>query len=93
MQAAEAAYRVGGAAAALGLGQTALLADALGLAWRYGALAGPPRGDPALLAQAAETLRAALYKIAAGMAPPDLSAARTALGGYLAASGGAGASA
>lgn len=93
LQAAEAAYRVGGAAAALGLGQTALLADALGLAWRYGAIAGQPRGDPALLAQAAETLRAALYKIAAGMAPPDLSAARTALGGYLAASGGAGASA
>jgi hypothetical protein len=84
LQAAAAAERVGAAAAALGLGQAALLADALSLAWRHGALAGATQTDTGLLAQAAEALRAALYKIAAGMPPPDLANARGALADYLA---------
>ncbi len=80
LRAAQAAYRVGSAACALGLGHTALLADALGLAWRRRAHLGAGLApSPVACAQAAEALRAALHKIAAGMAPPDLSAARAAL--------------
>ncbi|WP_323118625.1 hypothetical protein [Burkholderia alba] len=85
LQAADAAYRIGAAACALGLGQMALLADALGLAWRRSAHAGPPSEDgAAVLTQAAEALRAALHKIAAGVAPSDLSTACWALADLLA---------
>jgi hypothetical protein len=65
----------------LGLGHVALLADALGLAWRRRAHAGV--STPAVrahviveapaasaLEQAAEALRAMLHKVAAGVAPP-----------------------
>jgi hypothetical protein len=74
--AAQAAYRVGAAAQALGLGHVALLADALGLAWRrhaYAARAGSPQAAPARrpIEQAAEALRAMLLRVAAGVAPPD----------------------
>ncbi|WP_109478917.1 hypothetical protein [Paraburkholderia sp. C35] len=80
LQAGDAAYRLGAAASALGLGQVALLADALGLAWRRRAHAGvstpavrahivvePP--DARSLEAAAEALRAMLHKVAAGIAP------------------------
>jgi hypothetical protein len=74
--AAQAAYRVGAAAQALGLGHVALLADALGLAWRrhaYAARVGSPQSAPARrpVEQAAEALRAMLLRVAAGVAPPD----------------------
>ncbi|CAN0618858.1 conserved protein of unknown function [Burkholderia multivorans] len=87
-RAADAAYRVGAAACALGLGHAALLADTLGLAWRrvaHGVAAG--EGGHAAHRQASDMLRAALLKIAAGMAPPDLTAACGVLGASL---GGAG---
>ncbi|MCW3697036.1 hypothetical protein [Burkholderia cenocepacia] len=76
-----AAYRVGTAACALGLGHAALLADTLGLAWRRAAH-GVPLADGGLDAHrhASDMLRAALLKIAAGVAPPDLTAASAALG-------------
>lgn len=76
-----AAYRVGTAACALGLGHAALLADTLGLAWRRAAH-GVPLADGGLDAHghASDMLRAALLKIAAGVAPPDLTAASEALG-------------
>ncbi len=79
-----AAYRVGTAACALGLGHAALLADTLGLAWRRAAH-GVPLADGGLDAHghASDMLRAALLKIAAGMAPPDLTAASGALGAAL----------
>lgn len=79
-----AAYRVGTAACALGLGHAALLADTLGLAWRRAAH-GVPLGDGGLDAHrhASDMLRAALLKIAAGVAPPDLTAASEALGAAL----------
>ncbi|WP_423370371.1 hypothetical protein [Burkholderia sp. LMG 32019] len=79
-----AAYRVGTAACALGLGHAALLADTLGLAWRRAAH-GVPLGDGGLDAHghASDMLRAALLKIAAGVAPPDLTAASGALGAAL----------
>ncbi|MEW9582806.1 hypothetical protein [Paraburkholderia sp. DGU8] len=80
LQAGDAAYRLGSAACALGLGHVALLADALGLAWRRRAHAGV--STPAVrahvivaapsastLEQAAEALRATLHKVAAGVAP------------------------
>ncbi|HDR9285900.1 TPA: hypothetical protein QDB46_000969 [Burkholderia multivorans] len=80
-RASAAAYRVGAAACALGLGHAALLADTLGLAWRRAAhglpLAGSARDAHA---RAADMLRAALLKIAAGVAPPDLTAGSEALG-------------
>ncbi|RAR60603.1 hypothetical protein C7401_109126 [Paraburkholderia unamae] len=90
--AAEAAYRIGAAAWALGLGHVGLLADALGLAWRRTAhaasLAGQPsRGAPFVAApgaeaieHASEALRAMLHKVAAGVAQPDAVAAVRALG-------------
>ncbi|WP_412526619.1 hypothetical protein [Burkholderia lata] len=79
-----AAYRVGTAACALGLGHAALLADTLGLAWRRAAH-GMPLADGGLDAHghASDMLRAALLKIAAGVAPPDLTAASGALGAAL----------
>lgn len=74
--AAQAAFRVGASAQALGLGHVALLADALGLAWRrhaYAARVGSPQSAPARRAveQATEALRAMLLRVAAGVAPPD----------------------
>jgi len=79
--ASAAAYRVGTAACALGLGHAALLADTLGLAWRRAAH-GVPLADGGLDAHrhASDMLRAALLKIAAGVAPPNLTAASEALG-------------
>ncbi|MCA8321113.1 hypothetical protein [Burkholderia cepacia] len=79
-----AAYRVGTAACALGLGHAAILADTLGLAWRRAAH-GVPLADGGLDAHghASDMLRAALLKIAAGVAPPDLTAASGALGAAL----------
>ncbi|KAB1597006.1 hypothetical protein AB3K92_26485 [Burkholderia sp. Bmkn7] len=79
-----AAYRVGTAACALGLGHAALLADTLGLAWRRAAH-GVPLADGGLDAHghASDMLRGALLKIAAGVAPPDLTAASGALGAAL----------
>ncbi|MGN6650851.1 hypothetical protein [Trinickia sp.] len=74
--AAQAAYRLGAAAQALGLGHVALLADALGLAWRrhaYAAQIGLPQAAPAQrpVEQAGEALRAMLLRVAAGFAPSD----------------------
>jgi hypothetical protein len=90
LQAGDAAYRLGSAACALGLGHVALLADALGLAWRRRAHAGV--STPAVRAHvivdapaasalegAAEALRATLHKVAAGVAPPASGAALSAL--------------
>ncbi|KVC66469.1 hypothetical protein [Burkholderia stagnalis] len=83
-RAAEAAYRVGAAACALGLGHAALLADTLGLAWRRAAHGVPPaEGSVAAHRHASDMLRGALLKIAAGVAPPDLTAASEALGAAL----------
>ncbi|TDY25445.1 hypothetical protein B0G81_5907 [Paraburkholderia sp. BL6665CI2N2] len=90
LQAGDAAYRLGSAACALGLGHVALLADALGLAWRRRAHAGVSTpavrahvivGAPAAstLEQAAEALRATLHKVAAGVAPPGAGTALAAL--------------
>ncbi|WP_322023330.1 hypothetical protein [Burkholderia sp. BCC1977] len=83
-RASAAAYRVGTAACALGLGHAALLADTLGLAWRRAAH-GVPLADGGLDAhgRASDMLRGALLKIAAGVAPPDLTAASEALGAAL----------
>ena len=74
--AAQAAYRLGAAAQAIGLGHVALLADALGLAWRRSAYAvrtESPHAAPARpsIEQAGEALRAMLLRVAAGVAPPD----------------------
>ena len=90
LQAGDAAFRLGAAACALGLGHVAQLADALGLAWRRRAHAGV--STPAVrahviveapnarsLEQGAEALRAMLHTIAAGVAPPGGSPALTAL--------------
>ncbi|BCF98084.1 hypothetical protein PPGU19_026530 [Paraburkholderia sp. PGU19] len=82
LQAGDAAYRLGAAASALGLGQIALLADALGLAWRRRAHAGVSTPavrahivveapDARSLEASAEALRAMLHKVAAGVAPPS----------------------
>ncbi|MBC8750377.1 hypothetical protein OKW43_003432 [Paraburkholderia sp. WC7.3g] len=91
LQAGDAAYRLGSAACALGLGHVALLADALGLAWRRRAhagvatpavrahvIVGAPPADT--LEQAAEALRATLHKVAAGVAPVRGSLTQAALG-------------
>ncbi|WP_206951385.1 hypothetical protein [Trinickia acidisoli] len=74
--AAQAAYGLGAAAQALGLGHVALLADALGLAWRrhaYAVRVGSALSIPARrpVEQAGEALRAMLLRVAAGVAPPD----------------------
>ena len=90
LQAGDAAYRLGAAACALGLGHVALLADALGLAWRRRAHAGVSTPavrahvivsapDAQALEQGAEALRAMLHKIAAGVAPPAAGPALAAL--------------
>ncbi|MCG5078764.1 hypothetical protein [Paraburkholderia tagetis] len=100
--AADAAYRIGAAAWALGLGHVGLLADALGLAWRRTAHAAAviatggaqtPSGAATVEApgrqaieHANEALRAILHKVAAGVAQPDASAAVRALGAAIAAS-------
>lgn len=90
---ADAAYRLGSAAWALGLGHVALLADALGLGWRRVAHAAAPGGavsssaatvglaapDAATLEHAGEALRAMLLKVAVGVAQPDSAAALQAL--------------
>ncbi|MEX3983404.1 hypothetical protein AB4Y45_30985 [Paraburkholderia sp. EG287A] len=90
--AAEAAYRIGAAAWALGLGHVGQLADALGLAWRRTAHAATlaaleARGAPSVQApgaeaieHASEALRAMLHKVAAGIAQPDATPAVRALG-------------
>ncbi|MBN3789882.1 hypothetical protein G3N94_23720, partial [Burkholderia sp. Ac-20353] len=72
------------AACALGLGPAALRADTLGLAWRCAAHR-VPRAEGGLAAHrhASDMLRAALLKIAAGVAPPDLTAACETLGATL----------
>ncbi|PLZ03220.1 hypothetical protein CY652_05215 [Burkholderia sp. WAC0059] len=94
LQAADASYRLGAAAWALGLGHVGMLADALGLAWRrtaHGVLAAsavsdsapvlpPAVPDPAALEQAGEALRAMLHKVAAGVGQPDARLAVAALG-------------
>ncbi|MEX3854232.1 hypothetical protein AB3X94_09210 [Paraburkholderia sp. BR10923] len=90
LQAGDAAYRLGSAACALGLGHVALLADALGLAWRRRAhaavatpavrvhvIVGAPAADT--LEQAAEALRASLHKVAAGVGPAGGSFTQAAL--------------
>jgi hypothetical protein len=74
MQSAEAAYALGAAACALGLGHVAALSDALGLAWRltaHACEAGAPARlpEPAAIDAAARTLRAMLLRVAAGVAP------------------------
>jgi len=81
--AADAAYRIGAAAWALGLGHIGQLADALGLAWRRTAHAATlaalaARGAPSVappgaeaIEHASEALRAMLHKVAAGIAQPD----------------------
>ncbi|HWX11199.1 MAG TPA: hypothetical protein VNZ04_04255 [Trinickia sp.] len=79
MQSAEAAYGLGAAACALGLGHVAALADALGLAWRltaHACNAGAPARlpEPAAIDAAARTLRAMLLRVAAGVAPPKSTA-------------------
>jgi len=80
-RASAAAYRVGTAACALGLGHAALLADTLGLAWRRAAHGVPLAGDGlGAHRRASDLLRGALLKIAAGVAPPDLTAVSGALG-------------
>ncbi|MEX3941207.1 hypothetical protein AB4Y44_16960 [Paraburkholderia sp. BR10937] len=93
--AAEAAYRIGAAAWALGLGHVGQLADALGLAWRRTAHAATlaalealeAHGAPSVQApgaeaieHASEALRAMLHKVAAGIAQPDATPAVRALG-------------
>ncbi|MFP3553236.1 hypothetical protein SB861_21345 [Paraburkholderia sp. SIMBA_049] len=90
LQAGDAAYRLGAAASALGLGHVALLADALGLAWRRRAHAGVSTPavrahivveapDARSLEAAAEALRAMLHKVAAGVAPQSATNALAAL--------------
>jgi len=90
LQAGDAAYRLGSAASALGLGQIALLADALGVAWRRRAHAGVSTPavrahlvvdapGPRALESAAEALRAMLHKVAAGVAPQSSATALAAL--------------
>ncbi|CAB3776265.1 hypothetical protein LMG28688_00198 [Paraburkholderia caffeinitolerans] len=98
--AADAAYRIGAAAWALGLGHVGLLSDALGLAWRRTAHAAAGGAQAAQAASghiaveapgaqaiehANEALRAMLHKVAAGVAQPDASAAVRALGAAIAA--------
>lgn len=72
----EAAYRLGSAGCALGLGHIAALADALALAWRLTACAwqsAAPERQPEARAvdAAAQALRAMLLRVAAGVAPSE----------------------
>lgn len=80
----DAAYGLGAAAGAMGLGHIALLADALGLAWRVTAHAletGPAARapEPGAIDTAAQALRAMLLRVAAGVAPSESSAALASL--------------
>ncbi len=74
LKAADAAYRLGAAACALGLGHAALLADTLGLAWRriaYEAQGASHRSSPldvSVAEKAAQALGAMLHQAAAGIA-------------------------
>ncbi|GLU30496.1 hypothetical protein Busp01_03380 [Trinickia caryophylli] len=75
-RASEAGYRLGAAACAVGFGHVAVLADALGLAWRLGSYAldegAPGRMPDAKAVEAgSEALRAMLLRVAAGVAPPE----------------------
>jgi hypothetical protein len=91
LKAAEAAYRLGAAALAMGLGHISLLAESLGLAWRLAAhaqmaadaehFAAP---DATALEQASRALQAMLLKVAAGMTQPDATGAMTMLGNAIA---------
>jgi hypothetical protein len=81
---ADAAYRLGVSACALGLGHVALLADTLGLAWRrvaYEAQLRPesPLLDAAIPERAAQALGAMLHQAAAGIAPSEGGASVAAL--------------
>jgi hypothetical protein len=74
LQAGDAAYRLGTAACAVGLGGVATLADVLGLAWRR--VAHAAAGSAAAVAtnsraleDGAEALRRMLHQVAAGVAP------------------------
>jgi len=76
IKAADAAYRLGSAACALGLGHIALLADTLGLAWRRIAYEAQmmPDGQPldaTIPERAAQALGAMLHQAAAGIAPSE----------------------
>jgi hypothetical protein len=78
--ASDAAYRLGAAASAIGLGHVALLSDALGLALRRrdaGTIDSAPDGT--LITHSAKALGAMLLRVAAGVAPPDSSAPLAAL--------------
>jgi hypothetical protein len=84
LKAADAAYRLGAAACALGLGHVALLADTLGLAWRRIAYEaqmvadGQPL-DASIPERAAQALGAMLHQAAAGIAPSEGGASVAAL--------------
>ena len=76
LQAGDAAYRLGAAACAVGLGGVATLADALGLAWRRVAHAAVGSAtavatNSRVLDNGAEALRRMLHQVAAGIAPAD----------------------
>jgi hypothetical protein len=80
LQAGDAAYRLGAAASAVGLGGVATLADALGLAWRRVAHAAAGSAtavatNSRTLENGAEALRRMLHQVAAGIAPADPAAA------------------
>jgi hypothetical protein len=82
LQAGDAAYRLGAAACAVGLGGIATLADALGLAWRRVAHAAAGSAtvvdiNSRTLENGAEALRRMLHQVAAGIAPTDPSSALT----------------
>ena len=84
LKAADAAYRLGAAACALGLGHVALLADTLGLAWRriaHEAQITPERQvlDANIPERAARALGSMLHQAAAGIAPSEGGAAVGAL--------------
>jgi hypothetical protein len=84
LKAADAAYRLGAAACALGLGHVALLADTLGLAWRRIAYEAQttPEGSPldaSITEKAAQALGAMLHQAAAGIAPSEGGASVAAL--------------
>lgn len=76
LQAGDAAYRLGAAACAVGLGGVATLADSLGLAWRRVAHAAVGSAtavatNSRTLENGAEALRRMLHQVAAGIAPAD----------------------
>lgn len=88
LKAADAAYRLGAAACALGLGHVALLADTLGLAWRriaYDAQNSPDAQplDVTVPERAAQALGAMLHQAAAGIAVSEGGASVAALTGLI----------